>query len=253
VCILAAGRGARLGNLTAAHPKPLVAVHDRELLQWVLEIVWTQAEWVPTVVVHGYLGHQIVHMLDSRGWTARGIGAVAAPLIDTGVSLEVGVRALRRMDRAISTVISVNADTLVIVPLRELVRQHLKTAAACTVAVTSRKDAQNPGSIRVSRNRIVWTNARRGFVDSRKGPALTRAAAVDSCGVIAWSITPSLQWIRGNSVVDELIPRCVKEGRAFAYDLGDAPCVDCGTERGLRRADGFDWTTMLAMATTAAN
>jgi NDP-sugar pyrophosphorylase family protein len=60
--ILAAGRGSRMGPLTSRTPKPLLAVGDRPLIEWIVAGV-AAAGIVRAVVVVGYLGEQIAAAL----------------------------------------------------------------------------------------------------------------------------------------------------------------------------------------------
>jgi NDP-sugar pyrophosphorylase family protein len=60
--ILAAGRGSRMGPLTSRTPKPLLAVGDRALIEWIVGGI-AAAGVRRAVVVIGYLGEQIADAL----------------------------------------------------------------------------------------------------------------------------------------------------------------------------------------------
>jgi len=56
--VLAAGRGVRMGALTAATPKPLLPVRGKPLMQWHLEAL-AQGRLTQVVVNTAWLGEQI--------------------------------------------------------------------------------------------------------------------------------------------------------------------------------------------------
>jgi UDP-N-acetylglucosamine diphosphorylase / glucose-1-phosphate thymidylyltransferase / UDP-N-acetylgalactosamine diphosphorylase / glucosamine-1-phosphate N-acetyltransferase / galactosamine-1-phosphate N-acetyltransferase len=57
--ILAAGKGTRMGNLTATLPKPMVQVHDKPILQWIIEGLRDHAGVKQFFVIIGYQGDVI--------------------------------------------------------------------------------------------------------------------------------------------------------------------------------------------------
>lgn len=69
--ILAAGRGSRMGNLTADHPKGMIPVKGKSLLEWQMEAL-RKAGVHDICIVRGYLGHAIpfrdVVYRENRQW-----------------------------------------------------------------------------------------------------------------------------------------------------------------------------------------
>ncbi len=65
--LLAAGRGRRMGHLTAARPKPLLTVRGRPLIDWHLERL--AASGIEAVVINlGYRGEQIRDYLGEQAY-----------------------------------------------------------------------------------------------------------------------------------------------------------------------------------------
>lgn len=62
--ILAAGRGQRMRPLTDRHPKPLLKVRGKPLMQWHIEAL-ARSNWMEVVVNTAWLGEQISKHFDS--------------------------------------------------------------------------------------------------------------------------------------------------------------------------------------------
>lgn len=69
--ILAAGRGSRMGNLTTDHPKGMIPVNGKTLLEWQMEAL-RKAGIHDIYIVRGYMGHAIpysaVKYLENSQW-----------------------------------------------------------------------------------------------------------------------------------------------------------------------------------------
>ena len=70
--ILAAGRGTRMGELTAEVPKPMLPVHGKPLIQHVLENLET-AGLREFGIVTGYQSESIVSFLRGLGFARAGL------------------------------------------------------------------------------------------------------------------------------------------------------------------------------------
>jgi NDP-sugar pyrophosphorylase family protein len=102
--ILAAGKGLRLRPFTDNHPKPLISIGNKPLLDHTLASLPDQIEQI--IIVIGYLGEQIVEHFGDH-WNNKPIKYVTqTELLGTGDAL------LRAKDLVISPFLVVNGDDL---------------------------------------------------------------------------------------------------------------------------------------------
>lgn len=102
--ILAAGKGLRLRPFTEKHPKPLISIGDKPLLEHTLASLPTSIDKV--LIVVGYLGEQIVEHFGSY-WNSRQIHYVKqTELLGTGDALH------RAKHLLVSPFLVVNGDDL---------------------------------------------------------------------------------------------------------------------------------------------
>jgi NDP-sugar pyrophosphorylase family protein len=133
--ILAAGRGERLRPLTDTVPKPLVVVGGRPLIDYALERVADAGIRRVVINLH-HLGHLIRdHVGDGSRFGLAVDYSEEAILQDTGG----GIRDARRYLDG-STFLTLNADTIVDVDLRDLAESHRTSGAIATMLL--RKDPQ---------------------------------------------------------------------------------------------------------------
>lgn len=102
--ILAAGKGLRLRPFTEKHPKPLIAIGDKPLLEHTLASLPSSVDKV--IIVVGYLGEQIVEHFGSY-WNSRQIHYVKqTELLGTGDALH------RAKNLLVSPFLVLNGDDL---------------------------------------------------------------------------------------------------------------------------------------------
>lgn len=126
--VLAAGRGTRLGALTAARPKALMEVGGLPLLEHVLRRL--EAAGCRTVVVNTHHhAAQVEEFLAARSRRVPGLAVCLSreeDLLDTGGAL---VAARRWLEAEGGPVLVHNADVLSDVPLGAMVAAHRRAAA----------------------------------------------------------------------------------------------------------------------------
>ncbi|MGY0399138.1 MAG: N-acetylmuramate alpha-1-phosphate uridylyltransferase MurU [Ostreibacterium sp.] len=83
--ILAAGRGKRMQGLTKNHPKPLLMVADKALIEWQIERL-QQAGFSEIVINVGYLGQQIQAFLGDGSF----YGVTITYSVEPQIGLETG-------------------------------------------------------------------------------------------------------------------------------------------------------------------
>lgn len=131
--ILAAGRGQRLRPLTDTVPKPMVTVGGRPLIDYALDRV-AEAGIGRVVINLHHLGAQIREYVGDGSRFGLAVDySEEAILQDTGG----GIRDARRFLEG-STFVTMNADTIVDVDLRELVEFHRAGGGIATMLL--RKD-----------------------------------------------------------------------------------------------------------------
>jgi len=131
--ILAAGRGERMGALTATQPKPLLAIGDRSLIEH--HVVRLAASGVEEIVINlSYRGSEIRKRLgDGNRFGVRIRYSEEHALLGSGGGI-VHARELLGDE----TFVTLNADTIVDVDLRAVVAFHESKRALATLVL--RKD-----------------------------------------------------------------------------------------------------------------
>lgn len=131
--ILAAGLGTRLRPLTERRPKALLEVGGRALIDYSVELLVGSGITEIVVNLH-YLGHMIrEHLGDGSRYGARIYYSDEEPLLGSG-----GGIAHARGILGDGTFVTVNADTIVDIDLREVIALHHQRAATATLVL--RKD-----------------------------------------------------------------------------------------------------------------
>lgn len=223
VCILAGGRGTRLAEETAYHPKPMVEIGDRPIL-WHIMHIYAAHGFNEFVIALGYLGEVIkqyflnFHTLNSDLSVDLGTGEVSArrrdisidwkvDLVDTGAATMTGGR-IKRLSGWLageSTFLLTYGDGVGDIDIAEVVRFHRSHGKLATV--TAVRPPARFGGIRLDGDQVIsfaeklqaeggWING--GFF------VLDRSV---------------LQYIDGDETVFEHSPleRLAKDGQLVAY------------------------------------
>jgi NDP-sugar pyrophosphorylase family protein len=140
--VLAAGRGTRLAPLTDTLPKPLAPVGGRPLLDHVLAFL--RAGGIEEVVINlHHLGEQIAaHVGDGRGFGLTVRYSAEDPILDTGG----GIKRAEPM-LAGEPFVVVNGDSLLELPLRDVVAFHEARGGIATIAVRPDPEAARYGLV----------------------------------------------------------------------------------------------------------
>jgi mannose-1-phosphate guanylyltransferase len=142
--VLAAGRGTRLAPLTDTVPKPLVPVAGRPFLEHILDFL--RAGGVSEVVVNlHHLGGSIErHLGDGARFRVRIRYSWEDPILDTGGGIKRAEPLL-----AGEPFVVVNGDSLLELPLRELVEHHRTRGSLATMALRPNPDPARYGAIEI--------------------------------------------------------------------------------------------------------
>jgi NDP-sugar pyrophosphorylase family protein len=142
--VLAAGRGTRLAPLTDTTPKPLVPVAGRPMLEHLLAFL--RAGGIEEVVINlHHLGHRIqAHVGDGARFGLRVRYSVEDPILDTGGGIKRAEPLL-----AGEPFVVANGDSLLEVPLRDLVEFHRARGGVATLALRPDPAAAQYGVVEV--------------------------------------------------------------------------------------------------------
>ncbi|MBI3051982.1 NTP transferase domain-containing protein [Candidatus Woesearchaeota archaeon] len=220
--ILAGGRGVRLAPITHELPKPLIPLHDKPLIQHLLELL--KKYNVRNVIISvGYKADKIKEALGNGRRFGLNITYVEeqAPLGTAG-PLKLARQFLTE------TFICCNADELKDIDLMEMYMLHKENRAAVTIALTTVDDPSAYGVARLQGSRILE------FVEKPKKDK----APSNLINAGLYIMEPEiLDFIPdGFAMVEkDLFPRLASEGRLFGYPFS-GQWFDTGTLERYERA-----------------
>ena len=159
--ILAAGLGMRLRPLTERVPKALLAVGGRALIDYSVEVLVRSGITDIVVNLH-HLGGQIRdHLGDGSRFGARIRYSEERPLLGSG-----GGIAHARSLLAGGTFVTLNADTIIDIDLRDVIELHRRRKAVATLVLRKDPRMEHYGLVHLDGAGRV-----RRFLDHRHGDA----------------------------------------------------------------------------------
>ena len=207
VLILAGGRGTRLQPLTHELPKPLIPLHDRPLIEHIVDLfkrydikdvivsVGYKKEKIKDALGNGkHLGVNITYVEEKEPLGTAGPIRLAKPYLN-------------------ETFIVCNVDELKEIDLREMYSFHKQNHATTTIALTTVKDPSIYGVAILKGNRIL------DFVEKPKKGA--SPSNLINAGL--YMMEPeTINYIpEGNSSLEkDVFPKLAKEGKLFGYPFG---------------------------------
>ena len=150
VCLLAGGRGKRLGTLTQEIPKPMIPVAGRPFIEWPLGQL-RAAGFSRVVLCIGYLGDVI------RDYVGDGkrFGLDVAYSED-GPGLDGTLGAIRRALPLLDDPVPVlYADTYLTLDFAAVVRKHLRSDATSTMTVFRNRDSLDASNALVEGEKVI--------------------------------------------------------------------------------------------------
>ncbi len=228
--VLAAGRGTRLAPLTDTLPKPLMPVAGRPLLAHILDFL--RAGGIDDVVINlHHLGHLIERAIgDGRAFGMRVRYSREDPLLlDTGGGIKHAEPLL-----AGAPFVVVNGDSLLELPLAEVIDFHRARGGIATMAVRADPDAVRYGLVEVDdtdRVRRISGRPSGGPTDGLRGFMFPGLHVIE----------PSIfDWMEAGSpfgIVKVTYPRLIEAGEPI-YAFGtSARWINIDTPAALERAD----------------
>lgn len=132
ILIQAGGRGERLKPLTDTVPKPMLKIHDRPILEWIIKRFVDQGFTDITISIK-YLGNQIKEYFDDGKNFGCHIRYVeeSIPLGTAG--------ALGLLDVQSDPVIVINGDVLASVNYKDLLKYHKNHGCLATIGATTHR------------------------------------------------------------------------------------------------------------------
>lgn len=147
--ILAGGKGTRLKPITHEIPKPMISVHDRPLLQHVLELM-KKHDIRDIVISIGYKGSKIKEFFgDGRRF------GVNIAYIEEEESLGTAGPLLRAQHLLTETFVMCNSDELKDIDLVRMFAFHRQNNALGTIALTTADDPSKYGVVKLNGGQIV--------------------------------------------------------------------------------------------------
>jgi mannose-1-phosphate guanylyltransferase len=142
--ILAAGKGTRLRPLTDTVPKPVLDVAGRPMIAFPLQLLRTAGIAEVVINLH-HLGEQIRGRLgDGSAYGVRITYSEEDPILDTG-----GAIAAAREFLGETTFVVLNADTVIDIPLRDVIAFHREQHATATMVLRADPDAARQDAVMI--------------------------------------------------------------------------------------------------------
>jgi NDP-sugar pyrophosphorylase family protein len=227
--VLAAGRGTRLAPLTDRLPKPLLPVGGRPLLVHILEFL--RAGGIDQVVINlHHLGHLIEQEIgDGRRFGLRVRYSWEPQILDTGG----GIKRAEPLLGGEPFVVA-NGDSLLELPLREVLEYHQDRAGIITMVVRPSPDAARLGLIELDAEDRVRRVAGRpeGPLDVPLREFMFPGLHVFEPRALGW-MDPGVAF----GVIRETYPRLLRAGEPVHGFVTRARWLNIDTPAGLAAAD----------------
>ena len=207
VLILAGGRGTRLQPLTHELPKPLIPLHDRPLIEHIIDLF--KKYDIRNIIIS--LGYKKEKIKDALG-NGKNLG-VNITYVEEKEPL--GTAGPIRLAKPYlnETFIVCNVDELKEIDLREMYSFHKQNNATVTIALTTVKDPSIYGVAILKGNKIL------DFVEKPK----KESAPSNLINAGLYIMEPgTIDYIpEGNSSLEkDVFPKLAKEGKLYGYPFG---------------------------------
>ncbi len=163
--ILAAGLGTRLKPFTSKHPKTLVLVNGKSLLQRNIEYLQTFGIYDVVVNTHHFAEQIEEAVIKNNGWRSKVTVSFEKDVLETGGGLLFASPHFVNEDNFVL----MNADVLTNLPLHKMIEQHLQKKPLATLAVSDRSTSRY--LLFTDENVLCgWRNVNTGEVKMAKQP-----------------------------------------------------------------------------------
>ena len=216
--ILCGGRGARMGDLTKRHPKPMLRVHDRPIIWFVIASV-VRAGVRNIIFPLGYGGESIQKFVESD----LIVSDVNYHFIDTGRDTPIG----NRLDQVVHLVpdnhsfLLINGDTIFDFDLAEMAKAHQRSSAMVTLSSVQITSAY--GLIIVRDGEVL---------DFTRDSRVEKYVVADGGGTVDGHVNAGICYLQKESLFQidfgksenfeaDLYPQIIRQGGANLYHIKD--------------------------------
>ena len=228
--ILAAGLGTRLKPFTEKHPKALLPINGKTLLQRNIEYLQTYHIKNVVVNVHHFAEQIIDAIQKNNGWGSEiTISDETDMVLETGGGLK---KAATFLQDSTESFVLMNADMLTDLNLDELKKSHEQSGAIATLAVTNRSTSRY---LLFDENNFLcgWRNEKTG---EQKGKPGTKKA-FSGIHIISPKIFDHIKEEGKFSMID-LYLRLANEGfKINCYDHSNGKLLDVGKPESIAVAE----------------
>ena len=217
--LLAGGKAERLGDVAGGRPKALVEVAGRPLAAY--QVGRLAAAGVERVIVSCAAGQGALFVDELDGLGAEIAAAEEPERLGRGG----GIRFAARERASSGDVYALNADELLDVDFESLLRRHVESAAAATIAIA--RPASRFGVVDVTDDDVVT-----GFSEAGRVPYWV------SCGVYVLSPEAIERFPEKGDHETSTFPELAAEGRMRAF-RHDGVWLTVNTPKELRRAQEY--------------
>ena len=231
--ILAAGLGTRLKPFTDKHPKALVEINGKTILQRNIEYLSNYGIKKMIVNVH-HFADQIIEHLDKN----NGFGSEVLISDETNEVLETGgglKKAAWFFEESEESFVVINVDILTDMNLNEMIRLHHKANPIATLAVTSRNTSRY--FLFDENNHLCgWENIKSGEQKiSRESNQYVRKA-FSGIHIISSEIFPLIKLAGKFSMVDVYL-ELAKTHTITSFDHSNSKLIDVGKPDSILKAE----------------
>lgn len=229
--ILAAGLGTRLKPFTEQHPKALLPINGKSLLQ--RNIIYLQQAGITDVVVNvHHFASQIIDTINhNNGWGSHiTISDETNEVLETGGGLLKAAPLLKEGNEAF---VLMNADILTDMDLQAMIAQHQQSQALATLAVTNRTSSRN---LLFDENHYLcgWRNNNTGEQKGKSG----QAKAFSGIHIIEPNIFDVITETGKFSMIDVYMRLCTTQ-KINAYDHSHTHLIDVGKPESIAIAESL--------------
>ncbi|MDN5361463.1 MAG: mannose-phosphate guanylyltransferase [Moorella sp. (in: firmicutes)] len=220
--ILAGGFGTRLRSIVSEVPKGMASIAGKPFLEY--QVSWLVAQGIEGIILClGYMAEKIIeHFGDGKAFGVHITYSEENEPLGTGGALRLA------KDLLPSRFLVLNGDTIVDMPVKEMIVAHNASRAIFSIALVRVDDVAAYGEVVTDEHGRVQAFREKG----RHGPGLINAGLY----IMEKSILDAIPPGRACSLEKEVLPRLLAEGRPIYGFVHQGYFLDIGTPENYKRA-----------------